>query len=483
MQGRGWGQLVNEAVSASGTPAWLRSPAFLAWAAAAVLLAALHYAHDIRNYSYDAGEYWLMATVPGEVWQGRWIRGYLLPLLLGSLLDLGSLFGVGAGDAFRLFSAAAYAAVLTQLLPATLHRLAGTPMGFARRLAPAVLLALVFPGALLYPLSDVPALAFMWLCVYCLLRCRDEAAGNGAIAGWALAAGAAAGAAYNIRSVYLFSVVLVLLAMLFQFKNRRHAAAWAIAGFVLIGLPQLAINQSRHGLASINPAAAMGDRSLFIQQLTAGLSVQRYETSIAPGMPPAVVYADPAGRALLAKICEADSIESMADYAAAVARHPIAFAGLYARHFINMLDVRDAYLYIQQPSSGKTLRGMACITLFLAMLLAIRSAWRAGTVRGQRADWAYPLAFVLPTLAQVPGAVETRYAIPLYMLLFTASAACWSWSAMAAELRSRWAAYLGAAVAVLALFFMVTQNTMAAPEKDFTGTGAQGCPSLNIPKT
>lgn len=482
MQGRGWGQLVNGAASAIGTPAWLRSPAFLAWAAAAVLLAALHYAHDIRHYSYDAGEYWLMATVPGEVWQGRWIRGYLLPLLLGSLLDLGSLFGLRAGDAFRLSSAAAYAAVLTQLLPATLHRLTGTPTGFARRLAPALLLALVFPGALLYPLSDVPALAFMWLCVYCLLRCRDEAAGNGAAARWALAAGAAAGAAYNIRSIYLFSVVLVLLVALVQFKNRRRAA-WALAGFVLIGLPQLAINQSRHGLASINPAAAIGDRSLFVQQLNGGLSMQRYETSIAPGVPPQVVYADPAGRALRAKICEAGSLDSVTDYAAAVAQHPIAFAGLYARHFINMLDVRDAYLYVQEPSSGKTLRGVASITLLLAMLLAIRSAWRVGAFRGQRANWVYPLAFMLPTLAQVPGAIETRYAIPLYVLLFAAGTACWSWPLMTAELRSRWAVYLGSAAAALALFFVVTQNTMASVDTNFSGTGAQGCTSLNIPKT
>ena len=82
--------------------------------------------------------------------------------------------------------------------------------------------------------------------------------------------------------------------------------------------------------------------------------MQRYETTIARGAAPAVHYLDPAGMQLLERICREDGpIESVGGYLRAVSRYPLEFMGVYGRHFINGLDVRDGRAYVTRPSASK----------------------------------------------------------------------------------------------------------------------------------
>ena len=435
---------------------------------ATALLLALHYKAAITDFPFDSAVYWGMATAdsPSELA----VRGYLFPSILGLFVSIGSAIGIGPVTAFRIFSSLAYAAILTLLVPATCSRLAPGKLSLLRRLCPFVLVAAVFPGLLLYPLSDLPAVAFMWLSVYWMLGSRSEAHPGRAVA-LVLLAGLAAGAAYNTRTIYIFPALFAALIVLLQFKGRRHHILYAALGAALVCLPQMLLNHQMHGVASPDPTVgyaktwAVQKTSLFVLQLNSGVAVQRYETTIARGAAPAVHYLDPAGMQLLERICREDGpIESVGSYLRAVSRYPLEFIGIYGRHFINGLDVRDGRAYVTRPSAPKNRTGLACITLVMVLLLAIRSGAAARaqpTTPAPAPDWMWHALLILPTLVIIPGAMETRFMLPLLLYLFATAAAAWSTPAVTSEVRAHPYSYAALALILYAAFFAVTHNTMA----------------------
>ena len=224
-----------------------------AMAIGTALLLAIQYKSAITDYPFDAGIYWAMATETTAVPVEYAIRGYLFPGILGVMVAIGSAIGIGPFDAFRVFASIAFAAVLTLLVPATCSRLAGVRLSLARRLCPVILVAAVFPGLMLYPLSDLPAAAFMWLSVCAMLGCRASLGRPRRALALAVLAGLAAGAAYNTRTIYLFPVLLAAVIAALQLAGRRHHVLYAALGFAIVCAPQVLINQRLHGIASREP--------------------------------------------------------------------------------------------------------------------------------------------------------------------------------------------------------------------------------------
>jgi hypothetical protein len=461
--------------------------ALAALAVATALLLALHYRAAITEYPFDARVYWAMATnapVPAEYA----IRGYLLPRILGTFVALGSVVGIDPIHSFRVFSSIAYAVILTLLVPAVSARLSGGKSSFVRRLCPPILVAAVFPGLVLYPLSDLPAVAFMWLSIYCLLACRKQASGPTRAVALALLAGLGAGAAYNTRTIYLFPVLIATALALLQFNGRRRHVLYAVFGFALVCAPQVIINNQTHGVASPDPTIGYGkasllarQTSLLVEQLNWGIPLQKYETSIAPeDTSPAVYYFDPAGISLLDRICRDGPIESVTDYLRAVWRYPMEFMGIYARHFINGLDVRDGRAYVTRSSSTKALASLGCITLWILLILAIRSGAARPTQAGQAVpprDWMWPAVLVLPTLMIIPGAVETRFMLPLFLYAIGVASTAWSGAWIASELPSRLYFYVPLALMAYSIFFAVTLSTVANMSRAPLPAHSAGCPA------
>jgi hypothetical protein len=449
------------------------------------LLLALHYRAAITDYPFDSAVYWAMAK--GPVPSEYAIRGYLLPQILGLFVAMGSAIGVGPIHSFRVFSSIAYAAILTLLVPALSARLSGGKLSLVRRLCPAIVTAAVFPGLVLYPLSDLAAVAFMWLSIYCMLGCRNQAGGPTRAVALALLAGLGAGAAYNTRTVYLVPVLIAATVALLQLNGRRHHILYAVLGFALVCAPQVIINYQTHGVASADPTIGYGKTSLFahktsllVEQLNWGVSLQKYETSIALGdTSPAVYFIDPAGMKLLDRICKDGPIESVTGYLRAVSRYPMEFMGIYGRHFINGLDVRDGRAYVTQSSSTKALASFGCITLWMVLMLAIRSG---AAIRAQADppvlpwDWMWPAALVLPTLVIIPGAMETRFMLPLLLYVMGIASTAGSGAWIASELRSRLSLYLPLALTVYAVFFAVTMSTMANMSRAALPAHSLSCP-------
>jgi hypothetical protein len=437
-----------------------RRAALAAFAVFAALLFFAQHKHGIEFFPYDSSTYWALAVDPWSLPASAFIRGYFFPALLGGWVASLSAIGISQVEAFRLFSSLVYSAALTILLPETYRLLAGGRTSLARRLCPALLLALVFPGLFLFPLSDVPAALLMWSAVLLLLRSVAPTASRPLLL--ALLAGCAAGAAYNTRTVYLFSVGLLALGLLLQARAHWRELCCFALGTVLIGVPQAALNLRMHDQLSLDPTVSYVGGSLFLKQLVWGMGIQKYETYLV-GRTPALPYPDPAGIRLLAQVSKEDTVDTVPAYLLAVARNPMPFLGLYGRHFVNGLDVRDGRVYMTHPPDGKTLTSFACISVLLLAILSLAAGSPGRRVELPRPAlrWTCVAALVLPALVAIPGAIETRFLLPLHMFLYVAAAGTWSTAAIGASLRSRPVLIGALALLAYAVFFAVTQNTLA----------------------
>jgi uncharacterized membrane protein YiaA len=438
------------------------------------LLIGLHDVYDIAELPFDAAEYWDLAR-PSVIPVYASPRGYFFPVLLLPLRALADQL-LNSVSVIRFGMSLLYAVALPLLLPAAFQQVFGGKVTFVRRMVPAVLLALLFPGVLLYPLTDLPAALLVLGAVYMVARNRRHPSRARSIGAY-VAAGALTGAAYYTRSIYIVAIPALLVLVLAS-SGRDHegrgvqrwlAVASALLGLLLIGLPQLALNQMTRGVSSLAVFSAVEERSLFASQLVWGITVQRYETTLAPDVEaPTVFYLDPAGERLFKSVMHGGDLFSLPYYLKTMVARPLDFAGLYGRHLVNGLDVRDGIIYTRKPSPTRNrtaLFNFAVLTLAFWILWSWRlrdpDALPAGFKRADR-QWLPAVAvLLLPVAAIIPGAVESRFFLPLHLLAYATIAFHGDPKGLWVGLRRHWVGVAVATAVLAGAFFAITLSTMA----------------------
>ncbi|MGH8435034.1 MAG: hypothetical protein ACRERX_11235 [Pseudomonas sp.] len=463
-----------------------RREKLLSFVLASFLFLLLNQLKNVTTFPFDSGNYWELSNPAVFLRDANNIRGYVFPLLLFPMSSLAKISGDYAYYPYRICSSLIYAYLLTNLLPSFYQNIFGGTISLARRLVAPVFLATLMPGLIIYPLTDLAALLMLIGAVHIVLRLspgRFSTRGFVAI----IMAGIIAGAAYNTRTIYIFPVACMLLSIPFfllagqPFKPRILATSAFIAGLAIVSAPQALINLKTKG--QFNPLVMTNTtgKSLFVHQLLLGITLQRYETSIDPSAPaPTRFFYDAAGEKLLsdAKIEKANF--SVGTYLALLAKHPLDFAAIYGRHIVNGLDIRDGDVYVRdsrQANSAASLIGFlslfACFVIHLmrneAKMLAnetymanISSQTNTEKTSAARRYWYVWLTIcLLPVASIVPGAIESRFFIPVYLLAFSTLAFqfnarefrdyCWRHRALVFPLLFTF----------LALFYSISLTTMA----------------------
>jgi hypothetical protein len=310
--------------------------------------------------------------------------------------------------------------------------------------------------------------------------------------GMLAASGALMGAAYNTRTIYLFVPIglLGLLALLAVHPKRTKAPprwlglAAVVAGMIAVSLPQLVINMRTHGVSSLAVQARVDNHSLFASQLVWGMTVQRYETTINPdAAAPSVFYLDPDGVQLFNVVAGQGNLFSSRYYLKVVAQHPVHFLSLYTRHFINGLDVRDGLQYTRKPSP---LRTRTALFNFAVLALACWVAWSLRIrsmqpvpprVRPAPATWGWSLVILLlPVAAIVPGAIETRFFLPLHLLAYCVIAFYFDAATLRQSFRKHGSIIIIALAIAAGVFFAVSSSTMAQLQYSWPDAYRHGVP-------
>lgn len=403
--------------------AWRSKPSAIAFAIALAATLVVALLQGAKPFYDDSGGYWSLGetfTSAGHFSLLNFtspLRGYLLPLIYHGVHELAAALGWTDSSAVKILLALSFALIGAVLAP-KLAELAWPQRRWSvsRRVCLMALLIVFWSGYLNYPLSDFPALALALLALVSVSRPRA--------AGWMLLAGAATGAAIDMRPSYLLLAPIVLVLAAWNWADQRSKVqekkpvlrgAFRLGllalGFVIVSLPQSLSTHRHFGSWSFVPGSAAHLENV---QLEEGLRLQRYETFVGAGHLPQMAYEDEAGAHLLSEQPGA-VVTSTGMYLGLVVDHPLTIADLYARHVINGLDERYSTPYVEHLSTGanRWLRLAGFLLVFLALL---RVVWPAARRSLGGAHWRYPVALVVCTLTAVPSAMEPRYLLPVYLL-------------------------------------------------------------------
>jgi hypothetical protein len=410
---------------------------FIAFFLVVVSIFFVHWFAGIVDFPYDAGGYWRLSD-PGYL--GNFPisnRGYFLPYLVMPLHAIDVWTGDNAHWAYRILTSIVYSFLLTGPVAEFFNRCFGGGLSAVRRSWIGIATLALYPGLFLYPLSDLPA-ALLLICGLLMADSRFSDKWFSAC----LFSGILIGAAYNVRTIYLvaFIVTLVLLPLFFfrgrPLRIRIAGLAAFMLGATIVAIPQMVINKHLHGVATPMVITGDSESNLMVKQLYWGIVIQRYETLVRRDVPaPSFYYADPAGIKFRAAFPQYFVKSDISAYLAMLVKHPLFFLGLYGRHMLNGIDVRDGMVYTNLLSERESRISLACFSLFafctFVLCMRINRRWM---------EWGY-LAPILATVVSIlPGAVETRFFLPLYLIMFGVVATQFKWKIFYGQVSRHWAA-------------------------------------------
>ena len=379
----------------------------------------LHHRAGVVTFQYDALNYWRLGEFQNLFSYPKSIRGYFYPLMLSPVKELTNLLPESGLIAFRVISSLVFAYLLTITVPDFFVNIFGGTVSLIRRIAFSLLVATIFPGLLLFPLSDLPA--FILLLAASSFALRARISGTFSLL---FLSGMLASASYNIRTIYLFSFLwLIVIIPLFLLSNKPWLTRFAglivfLLGSLLVAAPQVLINIKTHGKATplVQASDASGNNSLLAAQLRWGIMIQRYETSVREDTPsPTVFYLDKAGANLFATEQVEKTPSTITSYVKLVLRNPVEFIGIYGRHLVNGLDVRDGMVYVRNESRK---RDVFSIFNFLILFLGLFIWSIHRPEKFQFRPLLMSAVLLTPVVTILPGAVETRFFLPFHLLIY-----------------------------------------------------------------
>ena len=339
-------------------------------------------------------------------------RGYFFSWFL-ALLNPGTVFGC---QAWVLTLPAFTALIFAFCLPALFRKVFGCTVSFPRKLVLVGLYLLLFYGLLIYTLSDFYACAFALIAVFCIYQMLDQKGLRSGLS--AFLAGLSAYAAYNTRPVYIVFLAILFIAVLIELIRRRNLrsllvdAACMIAACALIAAPQMIIN--RNVLGMLTPMVVNTDgESLYLVQLNWGLTYGKFETFVGSQLK------DVYQIQIKNPFAGPEEWYSLVPYVKYMVMHPLQYLRMLGIHFFNMMDMQYPEVYIKAIRNTAAYR-VCSYSIAFVILCLLRAEIRShrGHIRSCLKKARYLIILFISSLAIVPGAVETRFGLPVALLLW-----------------------------------------------------------------
>lgn len=229
-------------------------------------------------------------------------------------------------------------------------------------------------------------------------------------------------AAYNTRTIYLIPAIILVCAMLFPMLWHREYSIFLrtviglAIGIIIIAWPQMFLNKNYFGTISPAVQTAIGSQdNLFIAQLEWGIRYPRYETFIGDQTvfsQPSVYFESKAGEVAYT----GEHIASILDYIKWFFCHFLQACGIYWEHFISGITLFYTQLYLTNIKVNTIAFLLNCGIYMVALIGLIEKglAFKMG-------EWKRLVPcflMLIPVILILPGAVETRFFLPLYLLIY-----------------------------------------------------------------
>lgn len=395
-----------------------------------------------HDFYYDSSGYWFLANTFDQKGASRFsfynfnsaLRGYLLPLLhYPAAVIVREFFPSSVSEAAKIMGALWAGAVFGVAGPALWEKVSGRAVGNLRRLLFVSVGFVLWRDYFNFPLSDFPSVLALLLALLVAYRSQNY---------WsALATGAFVAAAVYIRPLSLLAVPFVLVLLLLgpgrenitagiKLSWLKQAARLGLFSltFLLVGMPQYLINVNNYQTSNLL-ILGLGDGdfrvnevdNVYLFKLNEGLDKQRYETNVGTDYPiPQAIFLDLAGRALLERNSN-PLFDSYYKYLVFVIGHPADMAAVYTRHFFNGLDVLYPGPYVSKIYGSTLSLSLVNYSVLFAAFLVILLRVQLLHIR----HWLIVGALFITCFASMPLMIETRYFLPLNLLLY--AVACFGW--------------------------------------------------------
>ncbi|MDO4966370.1 MAG: hypothetical protein Q4E51_06635 [Lachnospiraceae bacterium] len=369
------------------------------------------------NQYYDSWKYWDIGKgfLKGDI---ELLRGYFFPGFLGLLYGV---FGDYSQYIWVVFSALLEAFYFVYITSVLWDNNMSDKMVFrVGRYINYLVILILFSGLFYYTLSDLWTFIFASssLAIIKLLNKTNLIKYNIV---YCFIFGMLLYISYNIRTIYLFfsvgALVLLIISLRKSFTGIKSLICFitTVLGTFVSALPQFILNRKVLGLLSFKVQTT----NLFSLQLIWGTAYQQYATYIGDEVDnPCVFFIDPVGQNVLSSvgiklnatevISGMDSI-SIISYFKMVLTHPMEYVGIYFRHLVNMLFPMWPSQYVNNFNNNKIPYAIISFTLFYLFVLVLLKRCYLSFY-----NQIILLPILLPVIAITPGAVESRYFLPLF---------------------------------------------------------------------
>lgn len=295
------------------------------------------------------------------------------------------------------------------------------PFSRAKSIAFSLIFLYFWVGYFYYVLTDIIAITLLFLAM--VLASKKNY--------WCLfLGGMAIAAAFNIRPIYQLNLVLFILYfiwLMFTKNIKLRGFISFLCGVIILLTPQLIINH--HNNDSFSPFVITdsykntGKGSLYLMQMKLGLKVEKYETYIgdlSKYPSPAVVYTS--GDDFYKQYQQSYMQKNLSSYVRFALLNPVKMSQIYLIHLFNGLDIKTNTVYI---SKIRDLLSCSLISIlnyiiltfgFINLILNFKST--PNEISTRKNKWFFCANIFLPVLFVLPVAVEIRFFLPLFILLY-----------------------------------------------------------------
>ena len=356
-------------------------------------------------------------------------RGVIFPLLLCIFNKMVVFFSTDIIFGWRLL-VSLLVTLATVQLPLIFKDLIKKRLNVLEIFIPLLLLHFFWYGLINNPLSDIVSLCFF---IFGLSFLRISIFRKFSFI-MAIVSGLSFYIAYNTRTIYIFPIFFVIVGTLFysiyykKIKLNRFLfiLLGLIIGILMIGMVQLIININCYDKYTISVIANYNNGNLFMYQINNGIWISQYETYFSKNYndypKPGIMFVDPIGQEIVSK----DT--SLLEYI----KHPIELCGIYIRHFLNMLNpVWGGGAYITDIHSLKIHRSIINYTILFVVFKYLIKKLNGISFENVKSSFKNNYITILSIIsllicfaAILPGAVESRFALPFYLIIYGLFAYC-----------------------------------------------------------
>lgn len=289
------------------------------------------------------------------------VRGYGWPFIIAVLRMLGFKTQIGWLFWWAAFISFGLAYVIPELFETVFKRKGG----IISRLIVTAFMLVFWPGEVLYPLSDIPAIIMVCLGILILLKAIDYAKIKQIIG--MFSAGLCLGISYYIRTASMLSCMIAVLIILLygrkEWWRRVLSAAVVVIGIFIMMVPQIIINTECNNAISYKVPISFTTGISELEYYN-GVRYFRYETNVSGTHPEInLISEDEMAKTLLERQNLVPEQIGAKQLMVSILRYPLEFLGIFAAKFANSIDARYGEVYLHQ------LKGMNYAVIILNFIV------------------------------------------------------------------------------------------------------------------